>query len=679
MQPDMVLAAAIVVGLIWFSAAGMAAAPGPGLEPTLALRELDGVKVPFQNGQPLPSFEPQDRPVLPLGGEWRSLRERADHGLTMTRRDAETLARLEKPGYHQPDFDDSGWSIKTLPAVENRLPGQAGDSPERYEDGVWYRRRFFVPEEWAGRCLTLNFLAANYVADVWLNGRYLGWHEGGYTPFSFPVAGAILPGRTNTLAVRVDNPPWGSRLDTVPAVKSTDWWNYTGIIQDVYLESLPAVHVARGDVRPLSPDGSVEVGLILANTGAVEVAVDASLALSEADPGSPGFLTDPRAAAIAGPSAAVTGGSGRKIALAPGAFRALRFNLRVTQPKLWSPSSPNLYVLTVSLRDEAGRTLDRYATQFGMRFVGTEGAKLVLNERPTLLLGVARHEDWPDTGRTATWERIRKDLELIKELGANFLRTAHYPNHPYTYLLTDRLGLLVMEEIPVWQFSSVEFIAQSKRLLVDQMWREMIFGSYNRPSVIIWSAQNEGREVKERAAYIARIAADWRAHYYDGRLLSQSAAADAPGPADASQGLCDLAGWTMYFGIFHGSTYYEGTADFLDRASRHFPGKPILATEFGLWSFPDGRNHEEQRRVFQETMKAFTERLVTSTGGCVAGMTWWTAFDWFSTNTGLQSMGLCGMDRVARKPVWEDLARTYRDLARGALPGTDPVAAVKTR
>ncbi|MGE5598212.1 MAG: glycoside hydrolase family 2 protein, partial [Bacteroidota bacterium] len=671
MQPEyVVLVVAIAAGLIWFSAVGMAAAPGSGLEPTLALRELDGVKVPFQNGWPLPSFEPQDRPTLSLGGEWRSLRERADHGLTMSRRDAKTLAKLEEPGYHRPDFDDSGWSPKMLPAVENSLPGQAGGSPERYEDAVWYRRRFIVPEEWNGRFITLNFLAVNYVADVWLNGRYLGWHEGGYTPFSFPVAGAVLPGRPNTLVVRVDNPPWGSRLDTVPAVKSTDWWNYTGIIQDVFLESLPAVHVVRGDVRPLSPDGSVEVRLILANSGAVEVTVDISLAFLEIDPGSPGFLTDPRAAAVAGPAAAAVGESSRRITLAPGTFRAPRFRLRVARPRLWSPAMPDLYVLSVSLRDETGRTLDRYATQFGIRFVGAEGAKFVLNGKPTLLLGVARHEDWPDTGRTASWERIRQDLELIKELGANFLRTAHYPNHPYTYLLTDRLGLMVMEEIPVWQFSSVEFIVQSRRLIADQMWREMIFGSYNRPSVVIWSAQNEGREVKERASYIARIAADWRANYIDGRLLSQSAAADAPGPADASQGLCDLAGWTMYFGIFHGSTYHDGTADFLDRASRHFPDKPILATEFGLWSFPDGRNHEEQRQVFRETMRAFIPRLATGTDGCVAGMIWWTAFDWFSTNTGLQSMGLCGMDRISRKPVWDDLARTYRDLVRPSGGGT---------
>lgn len=90
-------------------------------------------------------------------------------------------------------------------------------------------------------------------------------------------------------------------------------------------------------------------------------------------------------------------------------------------------------------------------TQFGVRTLDTRGPQWFLNGGPYFMAGIARHEESPDSGRTATWEKILVDLQMIQALNANFVRTAHYPNHPYTYLLTDRLGLLAAEELPVWQ------------------------------------------------------------------------------------------------------------------------------------------------------------------------------------------------------------------------------------
>jgi beta-glucuronidase len=265
-----------------------------------------------------------------------------------------------------------------------------------------------------------------------------------------------------------------------------------------------------------------------------------------------------------------------------------------------------------------------------------------------------------------TWDIIRSDLELIQTLNANFVRTAHYPNHIYTYLLTDRLGLLVMEEVPEWQTTAVEYDVQAERQIADQMWREMIFSNRNRPSIILWSTNNESREVLARTEYNDRLIDDFHANYDDGRLVIQSAAADAPGPQDRSQNSMDAAGWTMYFGIFHGSTYYEGTHQFLLAAHNLFPDKPIVNTEYGIWSVGGGSSFQRQVEVFDETFRALTEFTTRDVEGnwceedCfVAGITWWAAFDWYTAHTKLQSMGLYEMDRTTAKPVAERLRDAY--------------------
>jgi beta-galactosidase len=175
------------------------------LPATLQLRTSQGFSVPFQNGMPVPGFEKQRRAVIDLGGGWRKERFTATPAISMGLRDSAGYAALlaESGGRYAPGYNDSGWPTKNLPSIENELYG-LDKRPEDYENGVWYRRRFTVSDSLQGRFVRLNFIAVNYVADVWLNGKYLGYHEGGYTPFSFDVS-EILDS-TNVLAVRVDNP-----------------------------------------------------------------------------------------------------------------------------------------------------------------------------------------------------------------------------------------------------------------------------------------------------------------------------------------------------------------------------------------------------------------------------------------------------------------------------------------
>lgn len=624
----------------------------------------------WQMGLPVPSFEPQARPSLSLHGTWRKERFRADHNLSLSTRGGEGLAALEAEaaGRHRADFDDSRWESLELPAVENQMPRLWGDpdGPEPYEDGVWYRRTFAVPADWQGSLVTVNFLAVNYVADVWVNGTWVGYHEGGHSPFALDLTAALKYGGQNVIAVRVDNPPWGTRLETVPG-PAPDWWNYTGIIHDLYLEAAPLFRVVRVDVRPLDRTGLVRVTALVHNAGAKPAQGALTLRFRHTDSSLPAWLTDPGPAAIAGQPA----GEPFQIALSAGAGEAVfvRVTMQVPDPHLWAPTTPYLYVAEADL-SVGGRLTDQFATQFGIRTLGTENAKLLLNGEPIFLTGLARHEEWPDTGRTATWERIRADLEQVRAMGANFLRTAHYHNHPHTYTLADRIGLATWVEVPVWQFTEVEFRIQEKRMIADQMWREMILAEANRPSVWFWSTQNESVAGRLRVEYNSRLVADWQKHFDDGRLLTQSAAADRGGPGDPSMASLDVPGWTLYFGIFHGSTYYEGTRSFLEQAHRVWPDRPILDTEFGIWSRGGGSSEERQAEVFRETWRAFAERVSVEPDGTVvpdgfvAGVTWWTIFDWYTAHTKLQTMGLYHMDRTREKQVAELVRDVYRPWSR---------------
>ena len=636
------------------------------LPPTLRLQTAPSssgtlVSVAWQSGLPLPLFDPQDRPRLDLSGAWRKERVAVDSDLTLSTRGGQGIAVLENEAdsRHLPGYDDSAWETMELPMVENQMPEYAGDArgPERYEGGVWYRRRFTVDETWYGNLVTLNCLGVNYVVDVWVNGQWVGYHEGGYTPFAFDISSALRYGQDNVIAFRVDNPPWGTRIDTVPS-GVPDWWNYTGVIQDIYLESVPPLWIVRADIRTPDISGRVDISVLLHNAGTRERSGSLTLQIYQADPTLPGWLSDPRASAIAGSPVGEL--LTETVTVGPGQVFVLQTELHISNPALWQPGVPNLYVLDVGY--QSGDEQDHAAYQFGVRTIGTEGYHLLLNGEPTFLAGVARHEEWPDSGRSATWDKILADFQQIQSLGVNFVRTGHYPNHIYTYLVTDRLGLLSSVEIPLWQYRAEQYAAQQTRRIADQMWREMILSDSNRPSVILWSTNNESREVPARTAYIQRVVSDYRANYDDGRLVMQSAAADAPGPDDASQAVLDVAGWTMYFGIFHGSTYYDGTANFLQNAHAAYPDRPILNTEFGVWG-------TAQRRVFSEMFRAFTEVSawdedgVYNPDGFLAGIVWWTAFDWYTAQTKVQSMGLYMMDRHLAKAVVELFQESYSPWA----------------
>ncbi|MDZ7269579.1 MAG: T9SS type A sorting domain-containing protein [candidate division KSB1 bacterium] len=644
---------------------GYALAQIASLDASLRLQTVAGIAIPHQNGIPVPSFEKQRRTTINLAGPWRKQRFAANHDLTLLKRDAAGMAELlaEAAGRQEPGYDDSGWPLHHIPGVENTINAYE-KRPEYYQDGVWYRRVFAVPGELRGKFAKLIFYAVNYVADVWLNGRYLGYHEGGYTSFAFDATPALRYDTLNVIAVRVDNPPWGSRTDIIPYSR-VDWFNYTGILHDVYLEFADEISVVRADIVPKDLNGRLQTTVTVFNAGTAPQDVEIALQVYAARVDSQNILSE-SAADLLGAPVAVSGETRHGNSVPAREAAVWRTEIIIANPRLWSPQTPHLYILQVTLA-RGSRVVDAFHTQFGVRTAKTSGTKFLLNEKPAFFVGVARHEDHPVYGRSMPVAAIYNDLVKIKALNANWLRTAHYPNHPFTYLATDRLGLVVMEEIPLWQFDvALAWVLQNLiRHLHEQMFREMVFRDYNRPSIVLWSTNNESMDVDNRRVFIKRVNEELDSLYPDGRLVGQSAAADRPGPHDPSQTVSDFAGWTMYFGIFYGQQAYTETKYFLVDANLAHPNKPILNTEFGYWSSENGSTAGQQVTIFNETFRALKQRAaIDSVGkydccGYLMAATWWCAFDWYRMTEGYQSMGVLRMDRVTEKPVTPVLRAAY--------------------
>jgi beta-galactosidase len=367
------------------------------------------------------------------------------------------------------EYDDTEWQRITLPHTWNAQ--DALDEISGYWRGIgWYRKHFKLEARDAGRRVFLEFEGVNHVAEFWLNGKPLGVHKGGYTSFEFDITPlARFNGQENVLTVKVDN----LYHDTVPPTVKTDYTFYGGIYRDVWLRISEPVYVERVD---WSTPAVTEESASLRVRSRVDNRTAQNHALVMAHE-----VLDPegRVAASwqenvnAGPSAAAD---------APGEARA------VARPRLWSPDSPNLYTIRTTLR-EGARTLDVKETPLGFRWFRFDPQKgFFLNGKRVQLQGTNWHQSYPGMGNALPNSRHWKDMQVMRDMGVNFWRTSHYPHDPATIEASDRLGLMVWEELPVNKEigDPNQYIAN-----VEQMGREMIGRDRNNPSIIMWGIAGE--------------------------------------------------------------------------------------------------------------------------------------------------------------------------------------------
>lgn len=569
-------------------------------------------------------------------GQWRCLRVELDSDLSLAARDGDVVRAMEVEAldFQQPGFDDSGW-----PLVD--VPGVAAEPPEQYEGGLLYRTRFEADPGAAGRLL-LRFEGAGYLTDVWLNGRWLGYHEGEFTPFTFDITDDLRP--ENLLAVRVHIIPWESRQDIIPYA-GCDFWHYGGILRDVRLARVPEAHIA--GVRALSAaTDSFDLRLSLRSGAARPLGEELVVsAYGPYDGGDP-YLAGPMPAPPTGAPVAM---ARQAVTLAPGASIEMLLDLGIPGAEPWTPERPRLYLLVVRLGDDELRLVS------GLRTLEASEGQLLLNGEPTRVWGAARHEEMPGTWRASTWEdwdRVRADLTRLRDLGCTFLRAGHYPNHPMVAMICDRLGLALWEEIPFYWFGGPQFEAALERGIAQAMWRELIRRDGSSPSLWFLGAANESGWYHERIDFLTELRGI--AHEMDGtRLVGQSAVGEDAD--DATHVACDFVGMTCYYGIFyrHDLGAYEGTRRALVAAAEAFPDKPIIVAEFGAWA--EGDDGEEwQRGILEDTLRAMMENEQVA-AGC-----WWTAYDYASphqeNHPPFHYFGLWDWERETLRPAGEAYA-----------------------
>jgi beta-glucuronidase len=327
-----------------------------------------------------------------------------------------------------------------------------------YEGTVWYKRSFDYPKTVTGKKYYLYFGAVNYRADVYLNGKKLGMHKGGFTAFNFEIPASLLKETGNFLVVKVDNKRDANEVPTL----NTDWWNYGGITRDVKILEVP--------------DGYIQ---------------DYFIQLKKAQPGQ----TPAKTAQVEGwiklaqqPAAGQTVTveipelNFKKVIQATGLTTPLSLNIPKLQ--LWSPDQPKLYKVIVST------TQDRLEDRIGFRTVEAYGKHVLLNGKPIFMRGISIHGEIPqDVRRAYSTADAKQLLGQARELGCNMVRLAHYPHDEAMTRMADSLGILVWSEIPVYwtiNFTSNEVLDKAKAQL-----DEMITRDRNRASIIIWSVGNE--------------------------------------------------------------------------------------------------------------------------------------------------------------------------------------------
>ncbi|MBD5267113.1 MAG: DUF4982 domain-containing protein [Bacteroides sp.] len=521
-----------------------------------------------------------------------------------------------------------------------------------YKGKGFYRRNLRMDSIDSGKRYFLKFDGANKAADVSVNGHEMDSHVSGYTSFVVDVTDFLNRG-DNEVVVTVDN----SRADIGPVSADFTFWG--GIYRDVWMLTVPSVHFDMADYG----SNGVAISIPEVNDRRAEVEVNSGIKND-----SPSEMTVVVKTSLIDPDGNVVKNLRRNLKIQPGETKNVVVNVdNISSPKLWSPETPNLYAVKSELIDAvSGNKLDEVVNPLGFRWFGFDGEKgFSLNGKLLKLRGVNRHQDMAPLGWALSDDAHRRDFELIKEIGANFVRLAHYPQDDAALDACDRLGLLVWEEIPVVnRVDSIPgFDDNAERGLV-----EMIRQHRNHPSVIGWGYMNE---------ILLRAPGDndssWTgvrnhtldlAHRLEKRLKEEDSSRVSFMAFHGSDrynkvglNIADVVGWNLYQGWYGGDL--TGFDRYLEDQHRRFPDKPIIVSEWGAGS--DRRLHSMAPVPFDfsiEYQQKYVEHYLPyiENHDYVAGGAYWNFID-FNVAERQESM-----PRVNNKGILYN-NRDFKDVA----------------
>jgi len=513
------------------------------------------------------------------------------------------------------------------------------DDARDYLGLAWYLTEVWAPSSWRGQRVFLRIGSANYAAKVWVNGALVVEHMGGHLPFVVDATDRLVWDRQNVIAISVENKQLPERVPPGPGpggggvfgvmapfpATTYDFFPYAGLHRPVLLYSVPAAaHI----------DDVTVVTTIDGSDGIVTVKVKA---LGEYSGRGKARLKDMEAADLT--------------------FRAgsAEATLRIPSARFWGPSDPYLYPLTITLTD-GQRLTDSYQLDIGIRTIEVSGDQLLLNGKPIMLTGFGKHEDFPLHGRGQNLPMWIRDYDLLKWVGANSYRTSHYPYAEEAMLLADRLGLLVINEIPAvgLNFEDGDELTEQRLTQCLRQLRELIARDKNHPSTIMWCVANEPvagavlgagpsvpKAVESGTRFFGEMYAE--AHRLDGTRPVTLVGVQG-GPTEW-HGLFDLVCINRYYGWYTHSGQLEQAAQALghelDELHRAF-GKPIMLTEFGADTLP-GAHQASPEMWTEEYQVEFLRRYldVAAKRPFVVGMQVWAFADF---KTGQGTMRTAGMN-----------------------------------
>ncbi len=439
---------------------------------------------------------------------------------------------------------------------------------EEYYGSCWYFKEFEVPKGWSGKVVRIQFKAINRDSKIWLNGQLIKVHNGsGYTPFEIDISSHLNFNTKNFLAINVNNQ--FSNL-AIPYWKSFDWPNDGGIIREVNLIKSDPPSIKNVHVIPVLKDdksGKVHMKINLVPTGSESIPnIDVWIRVKEFNQPTDNIVFE----------------GNRKARIINSSFY-IDFDIEQVNP--WHFNSPNLYELEVAIGHKMILT-DNHQTNFGFRSITTKGSKLLFNSEPVRLPGL----EWmpgsnPDQGLAESYENMDKMLSLLKGTNAVFTRF-HWQQDEHILDWCDLNGILVQEEIPLWQSPKGNQVDDTIQGIAQLHAQEMIQSHFNHPSIIAWGIGNElqaqDKRVKELLNFLYRevkLLDSTRLINYVSNTLQQD-------PANDGTNVGDLIMWNDYSGLWYNMTENGITKEMmpalLDSFSQIIPDKPIIISEYGL-------------------------------------------------------------------------------------------------
>lgn len=401
------------------------------------------------------------RKVQSLNGKWNAIIDLYDQG--RKNKIFQNKKPETKTDFYEYSFEN-GYRLNVPSDWNSQLP-----ELKYYEGTVWYARKFNRPQKKDCRQF-LYFGAVSYRCRIYLNGKEIAAHEGGFTPFQVEVT-AELKEKDNFIAIEVNNT---RSADAIPAM-AFDWWNYGGITRDVFLVSTPKVFIA---------DYRIQLDKYKADK------IDASVKLSESLANTMVTIQIPELKL--------------KQTLKTDKNGIAKTTFLVKNLKLWSPASPVVYDVNVSTDQ------DSIEDKIGFRNIWVKGEDIYLNGKPIFLKSISFHEEIPQReGRAFSQADAVMLLSEARALGCNMIRLAHYPQNEYIVRTAKKMGFLLWEEIPIWQ--GIDFKNESTKKKATKMIGEMVQRDQNRCALTFWGVANETQPSASRNAFIRHLIATCKA------------------------------------------------------------------------------------------------------------------------------------------------------------------------